>query len=120
MAVKDDSGAVIGWRPPGGGIEFGESAVAALEREILEELGQTIECGQRLCVFENIYRHEGALGHELVFVFDTAFVEPAAYEIERYRFIDQAIQNEVTWRKLELFVRGREQLLPAGLAAQLG
>ena len=54
-----------------------------------------------------------------MFVFDAAFVEPAAYVTERYRFIDQAIQNEVTWRKLELFVRGREQLFPAGLATQL-
>lgn len=35
MAVKDDNGAVKGWRLLGGEIEFGESAEEAVAREFL-------------------------------------------------------------------------------------
>lgn len=36
--VLNDEGILKGWCPLGGGIEFGESAEAALRREIQEEL----------------------------------------------------------------------------------
>src|SRR5688572_22214989 len=40
------------WAPPGGGIEFGESVPAALEREFLEETGLHIRIGEFLFVCE--------------------------------------------------------------------
>lgn len=40
------------WCPPGGGIQFGETAHLALEREFLEETGLTIKTGQLLFVNE--------------------------------------------------------------------
>ena len=39
VAVRDDAGAIKGWRPLGGAIEFGERANEALNREIEEEVG---------------------------------------------------------------------------------
>lgn len=42
------------WAPPGGGIEFGESAGETLEREFLEETGLTIKCGDLLFIAELI------------------------------------------------------------------
>lgn len=42
------------WSPPGGGIEFGQTASVALEREILEETGLTIRVGKLLFVCEFI------------------------------------------------------------------
>lgn len=40
------------WAPPGGGMEFGESAVEALEREFLEETGLRVSVGPLLFVTE--------------------------------------------------------------------
>lgn len=42
------------WVPPGGGIQFGESAESALKREFIEETGLDIEPGALLFVNEHI------------------------------------------------------------------
>ena len=115
MAVRDDSGRIKGWRPPGGGIEFGESAEDALTREILEELGQSVVCDEQLCVLENIFQHEGAMGHEIVYVIQAQFTQPSAYDAKRYCFIDGEVENEVIWRRTAEFLDGSESLFPDGL-----
>jgi 8-oxo-dGTP pyrophosphatase MutT (NUDIX family) len=79
IAVRDDDGALIGWRPPGGTIEFGERAADALKRELIEELNEPITDPALLSVIENLYTHGGTAGHEVVFVFKAAFVDKAAY-----------------------------------------
>lgn len=40
------------WAPPGGGMQFGETADACLKREMLEECGLTVEMGKLLFVYE--------------------------------------------------------------------
>jgi 8-oxo-dGTP pyrophosphatase MutT (NUDIX family) len=67
-------------RPLGGAIEFGESAAEALRREIREELGLEIHDPVRLAVLENRFEYRGRPGHEIVFVFDSAFVDRRVYE----------------------------------------
>lgn len=49
-AIKDNDGRILllrerdgSWELPGGGLEHGEDAVAALAREIAEETGMTVE-----------------------------------------------------------------------------
>ncbi|MBE9463068.1 NUDIX domain-containing protein [Dyadobacter subterraneus] len=44
----------IFWSPPGGGMQFGESAPETLKREFLEETGLEIEAGELLFVNEFI------------------------------------------------------------------
>jgi ADP-ribose pyrophosphatase YjhB (NUDIX family) len=48
------------FRPPGGGIEFGERAVDALRREIREEFGAELAGPRLLGVVENVFRYGGA------------------------------------------------------------
>ncbi|GLU52398.1 hypothetical protein Dfri01_18590 [Dyadobacter frigoris] len=44
----------IFWSPPGGGMQFGESAPETLKREFLEETGLIVEAGEMLFVNEFI------------------------------------------------------------------
>ena len=61
------------FRPLGGAIEFGETAVEAIRREIDEELRQDIGTPALLGVLENRFVFDGEPGHEILFVFDAKF-----------------------------------------------
>ncbi len=54
---------------PGGHIEFGENAKAALEREIMEELGIKSTVKDFIGASENIYEVNGKKHHEMNMVF---------------------------------------------------
>ena len=71
--VRDDAGRIKGVRPLGGAIEFGESWRAALIREFNEELGIDVTIISEPLMMENIYVHEGATGHEVMFITEVAF-----------------------------------------------
>ena len=68
------------FRPIGGGIEFGETSVQAIEREVLEEIQQQIAQPKLICVLENLFSFDGQQGHEIVFVNDAEFVDSALYK----------------------------------------
>ncbi|MEO7130258.1 MAG: NUDIX domain-containing protein [Dermatophilaceae bacterium] len=59
----------------GGSVELGESHREAILREVREELGATIRDLTYVDVVENIFRINGVLGHEVVFVY-TGRLEP--------------------------------------------
>lgn len=52
----------------GGSVELGETHRAAVVREAREELGADVDDLQLVDVIENIFRIDGRLGHEIVFV----------------------------------------------------
>lgn len=119
MAVRNDNGAIEGWRPLGGSIEFGERAADALRREFVEEVGISIAEPTLLTVMENLYSHNGAAGHEIVFVFEAKLADDAHYIREGFSFEDGGVRNEVRWVALANFVRGEAELFPAGLLERL-
>jgi ADP-ribose pyrophosphatase YjhB (NUDIX family) len=63
---------------PGGHVEFGEPAHAALEREFLEETGRTVRAGVCLLASEHAFRQGKKDRHELNLVFHVEHVEPEA------------------------------------------
>ncbi|MFT4118466.1 NUDIX hydrolase [Bradyrhizobium sp.] len=75
--VRDDAGRIKGVRPLGGEIEFGESWQAALKREFNEELGIDVTIKSEPLMMENIFTHEGATGHEVMFIAEVAFPDGA-------------------------------------------
>lgn len=115
MAVNDDSGSIKGWRPLGGAIEFGESAEEALAREFLEEIGKPIRCIKQLCVLENLYSHEGARGHEIVFAFEAELVGSALDLEAGFSFSDGGVTNDVAWRPVREFMEGVQRMFPEKL-----
>lgn len=53
----------------GGGVELGETHAQAIRREVDEELGAQIHDLALVTVLENIFRLNGEVGHEIVFVY---------------------------------------------------
>ena len=56
------------YRPPGGGIEFGETSEAAVRREWREELKTELMQTSYLGALESVFTYEGRPGHEIVLV----------------------------------------------------
>jgi 8-oxo-dGTP pyrophosphatase MutT (NUDIX family) len=58
------------WVLPGGRIEFGETAAATIEREMIEELARPAKVVALRYVVENFFSHDGFRVHELGYYFD--------------------------------------------------
>ena len=71
------------YRPPGGGVEFGERAIDAVRREMCEEFDAEITDVRLLVTLENIFDYHGRPGHEVVFVFDARFADRCFYAADR-------------------------------------
>jgi ADP-ribose pyrophosphatase YjhB (NUDIX family) len=108
------------YRPLGGGVEFGERAAEALGREIREELGMDIGEPQLLGVLESLFEYAGRPRHEVVFVFDARFRDPAVYGRDELAVVEAGAGWEpARWVPLEHFAAGPGQLVPDGLLALL-
>jgi ADP-ribose pyrophosphatase YjhB (NUDIX family) len=114
--VLDDAGTVKGWCPLGGGVEFGEPAEKALKREIQEELGCDILISGAPVIFENIFEHHGAKGHEIVFAYPVRFNDPKLYTKTRFQMReDSGTMHWVEWIDMEDFKNGTAILFPTAL-----
>ncbi len=109
------------YRPLGGGIHFGERAIDALHREMLEELGRPVEVVEHIGVAENIFELDGEPGHQLMFEFVVAW--PAGHEpadlspIAGYE--DNGEPIDARWLPLDRVLAGDYTLYPDGLTARL-
>lgn len=101
-------------RLPGGGIEFGETARDALDREFAEELGASIDEASLIGVTENIFDGHGKRGHEIVHAFRirSATLE-ALPRTERLAVLDS--DTTVGWYPVDAVRRGALPLYPPGI-----
>ncbi|MBF9050395.1 NUDIX domain-containing protein [Roseobacter sp. HKCCD9010] len=118
-AVTDDNGHIKGWRPLGGGIEFGETAEAALVREFAEELQAQIKPIRQIAVMQNLFAHQGDRGHEIVFVIESELTTPGLAEAESFILEDSGARVRAAWRPLDEFRSERAELFPDGLLSLL-
>ena len=115
--VLDDRGRVKGVRPLGGSVEFGERWQDALEREFAEELGLAVTIEREAGALENIYTHEGAVGHEVIFVADVRLPAGTVQGRDEIRFNEHdGVPCVARWFDVSLLDQtGEPALYPEGL-----
>jgi ADP-ribose pyrophosphatase YjhB (NUDIX family) len=104
-------------RPPGGGVEFGETTTDAVVREFEEELGATVDVEAFLGVVENRFRFAGDAHHEHCFVYAVAFADDARYDRESMHGVedDSDVEYDTEWATLDDLAAREEPLYPGGL-----
>jgi len=113
--VPDQMKDITGWRPPGGGIEFGERGAETVVREIEEELGARVIDPRYLGTVENIFTYLGIKGHQLVRVYEVRFADPELYKRDRFDCIEgNGIRFTCLWKPIAQFGE-RAPLYPDGL-----
>jgi ADP-ribose pyrophosphatase YjhB (NUDIX family) len=118
--VPDAVKGVVGWRLPGGTIEFGERGSDTVIREIREELDVGIVEPAYLGTVENIFTYLGAEGHELVRVYAARFADPRDYERARFDCVEaNGSRFTCVWKPIADF-RAGVLLYPDGLLELIG
>ena len=117
-SVKDE----YFYRPLGGGIEFGETSMETVCRELMEELNVQVdrESLTYLGTVENIFHFNGTPGHEIVLIYDGVLKESGSYE-QALLTGKEANGEEIQamWKNIDDFGEGKSILYPTGLTELL-
>jgi ADP-ribose pyrophosphatase YjhB (NUDIX family) len=105
------------YRPLGGGIEFGELGHETLKREFEEELSVELTDVEYLETYEDVFRFDGELEHELWRIYEATIVEEWPYERDRMTGHEPEIGEEfpVVWKHQSIFTNGDETFYPEEL-----
>lgn len=113
--VRTRDGALVGFRIPGGHVEFGEKSADALAREIREETGAEIAALHPLATIENVFVYDGRPGHEVIVVYSAEFAGRDFYERETIAAVeDDGTAFTLAWHDPDDLPEG-VPLFPEGL-----
>ena len=107
------------YRAMGGGVDFGETSLEALEREFQEEIQAQLTNISYLGCLENLFTFNGKQGHELLQVYQCDFVDAKFYEMESLVFTEGKRQKTALWVDIALFKSGELLLVPEPFLALL-
>lgn len=100
------------YRAMGGGVDFGETSFAALQREFQEEIQADLTNIRYLGCLENLFTFNGKQGHEILQVYQCDFVAPKFYQLESLVFAEGKRQKTALWVDIARFKSGELLLVP--------
>ena len=104
------------YRPLGGTVEFGETGVQAVVRELREELGAELTDVRHVATIENLFTYRGRPGHEVVLVYDGTLTDRRLYERDDLECVEETVTWPARWMHLDSFLEpGAPPLHPDGL-----
>ena len=100
------------YRALGGGVDFGETSLIALQREFQEEIQAELANIRYLGCLENVFTFNGQPGHELIQLYKCDFADPKFYEIDELIFAEGDRQKKALWVESDRFKSGELTLVP--------
>jgi 8-oxo-dGTP pyrophosphatase MutT (NUDIX family) len=100
------------YRMLGGGVEFGETSLEALQREFREELQAKLTNIQYLGCLENLFVYQGQPGHEIVQLYRCDLSDPHLYEQESLVGYEGTEKFTAQWVEGDRFKSGALRLVP--------
>ncbi len=100
------------YRALGGGVEFGEHSIDALQREFQEEIQAELTNITYLACLENFFVYNGKAGHELIQLYQCDFADSKFYELESLNFADGDGEHTAFWMPIPRFRSGELRLVP--------
>ncbi len=100
------------YRAMGGGVEFGETSFAALQREFQEEIQAELTNIRYLGCLENLFVFNGQPGHEIIQLYECDFADPKFYQQEKITFQEKDRQKTALWVDVSRFKSGELRLVP--------
>jgi ADP-ribose pyrophosphatase YjhB (NUDIX family) len=97
MYGEDPTDGLRFYRPLGGGIDFSETSIAAVRREIWEELQVEIEPVRLFQVVENIFHHRQRAGHEIVFIWECRLLDETLYRRDEVAVDENGVAMVAHW-----------------------
>lgn len=110
------------YRPLGGGIEFGETSIETICRELMEEINAEVdrESLRYLGTVENIFHFNGMAGHEIVMIYDGVLKDSGLYEQATILGTEANGEDvQAVWKSIDEFGEGKSILYPTGLIDML-
>jgi 8-oxo-dGTP pyrophosphatase MutT (NUDIX family) len=101
------------YRALGGGVEFGETSRAALEREFQEEIQADLTNIKYLGCIENLFIFNGRQGHEIIQLYQCDFADSKFYQLESLVFSEsQHHKHRALWIDISSLKSGELRLVP--------
>lgn len=100
------------YRAMGGGVDFGETSLAALQREFQEEIRAELTNIKYLGCQENLFTFNGKPGHEILFIYQCDFVDPKFYQLSELTFAEGQRKKRALWVEIERFKSQELKLVP--------
>lgn len=102
-------------RPPGGHIEYFETSLVAVNREIKEEVGSKIINPKLEKVIENLFYFYGKKAHDIYFIYSGSLAKKSLYEQEVVIGDENGKPKKFYWINISEIIKGKEKIVPNGV-----